>query len=192
MRRNPPHASIHPRAKKLILYGRRPVRLDHMNTPLLRSPVPAHLWATLETVFQEKVRLLAKDIAKQLGNKPVTPLLTALAEKKTSLYIFEECDTDRDTSMRCSYLCLRPSAPFFLQECGQPVVWSAHLQRCPEHCYKEDLIPPNVPILKQLEDDSELLYLAEDSCVFDAQNILVGRFETTTKILTRFVIDEKN
>jgi len=165
----------------------------HMNTPLLRSPIPAHLWATLETVFQEKVRLLAKDIAKQLGNKSVNLLLTALAEKKTSLYIFEECDSDRDTSMRCSYLCLRPSAPFFVQECGQPVLWSAHLQRCPEHCYKkEETFPADLPVLKQVEDDSELLYLTEDFCVVDAQNTLVGSFEPSTKILTRFVINEKN
>jgi hypothetical protein len=136
---------------------------------------------------------LAKDIAKQLGNKPVKPLLTALAEKKTSLYIFEECDTDRDTSMRCSYLCLRPSAPFFIQECGQPVLWSAHLQRCPEHCYKKDeILPADLPLLKQLEDDSEILYLGEDSCVFDAQNALVGNFDSAKRLLTRFVIAEKN
>jgi hypothetical protein len=155
--------------------------------------VPAHLWSTLETVFQERVRILAKDIAKQLGDKPVAPLMAALTERKTSLYIFEEANADKDTSMRCSYLCLNPCAPHYVKECGQPVLWSAELFRCPEHCYKAPAVfPPNLPQMQKLDVDFQIepLYLAEDSSVFDGQNVRVGYFDKDTRIITRFVIEE--
>jgi hypothetical protein len=134
---------------------------------------------------------LAKDIAKQLGDKPVAPLLTALAERKTSLYTFEEADTNRDTSMRCQYLCLRPDAPFFVQACGQPVLWSSELYRCAEHCYKKDAVfPKGLPRLTPIEDESELLYVTEDSSVIDANAAPVGHYNRETRILTRFTIEE--
>ena len=154
----------------------------------LAAPVPSILWSSLEDVLNTNMRLFAKDIAKTLG-QPEAPLLHALNAEKICPYIFEAPE-EKEIDMCCAVICVKPEAPYFLQPCGHPIVWTSSTQRCMEHLsYKPSAKPSSLPILKRLEYriDDQHLYVSEDSTVYSVHNIPVGKF--VDGILTLFCVE---
>lgn len=133
------------------------------------------------------MRLFAKDIAKTLG-QPEGPLLQALQAEKIRPYIFESEETS-EIDMCCAVLCVKPEAPYFLQRCGHPVVWTSETKRCMEHVsHKSPPVANSLPVLRRLEyrNEEQILYVSEDSTVYTAENAAVGQF--VDGVLTLFSI----
>ena len=150
------------------------------------SPVPSLLWEAFQDALEGNMRRLAKDIAKTLL-QPEAPLLAAIMTKTVRPYIFEETD-DRELDMRCDYICQRPATPGVLQSCGQPVLWSSGISRCPEHVHsqqKGSTLPTVYPL-----DYEEPLYVTEDGTAYSAAEGFVarGRFDKERKRLTLFTV----
>lgn len=162
-----------------------------MSTPFtLGVPVPSILWSSLEDVLSTNMRLFAKEIAKSLG-QPEGPLLHALNATKIRPYIVESNETS-EIDMCCGVFCVKPEAPYFLQQCGHPIAWTSDTRRCMEHLSHKSSAPPtSLPILQRLEYkvDEQTLYVSEDSTVYTAENVAVGQF--VDGILILFRIDEE-
>lgn len=178
----------------------------------LAAPVPFLLWDTFEEALRINIRRLAKDIGATIG-KSEAPLLDAILKGgKATIrpYIFEEAGSDAvELDMRCDFLCQLPSAPHFLQPCRQPVVWAAATaaaaqhHRCAEHLYsRAEKLPAGLPVMRPvIVEDGEAagaeagghatLYVASDGLVYDADNILKGRYEADEKTLTFFEVLEE-
>jgi hypothetical protein len=148
-----------------------------MTTPFsLGIPIPSLLWSSLEDVLNTNMRLFAKDIAKTLG-KSETLLLQALSAEKICPYIFEPSEEVHEIDMRCSVCCTKPESPFFLQPCGNPIVWNSSTKKCMEHlAHKDGHVPTLLPSLKRLEHtiDENPIYVSEDSTVYTADNTPIG------------------
>lgn len=151
----------------------------------LGVPIPAILWSSIEDVLGTNMRMFAKDIAKTLG-RPEGPLLQAIQAKKISPYILEE-SAEKEIDLRCQVLCVKPEAPFFVQPCCHPIAWNSTTKRCIEHLSgKSPSVPHSLPVLRRLEH-SQPLYVSEDSTVYSADNVPVGRY--SAKTLTLFMVD---
>jgi hypothetical protein len=173
-----------------------PIAPGSAPTPLaFGTPVPSILWDTFEEALKSNMRLLAKDIAATLG-QPEAPLLNAIRAGSVRPYLFEESAAHDDVNMRCEHLCQRPEAPFVLQACNQPIVWSsaAAKQRCPEHLYCQETprtvgLPVVYPIdMTGLDDEDKAspLYRTEEGLVLDGTGTPRGRYCLETKRLTLF------
>lgn len=163
-----------------------------MTSPLtLGAPIPSILWSSLEDVLSTNMRLFAKDIAKTLG-RPEGPLLQALGAEKIRPYIFEPSEETQEIDMCCGVICVKPEAPYFLQPCGHPIVWTSRTKRCMEHLsHRSTPIPSSLPVLTRLEHrvEDEPLYVSEDSTVYTARNVPVGQF--ANGVLTLFCVEDE-
>jgi hypothetical protein len=143
----------------------------------MRVPVPELIWNCLEESLGAAMRTLAKDIAKTLG-QPEAPLLNAIKIKKMIPYIVEET-TDREVDMRCTYVCEKAGTRL-CQPCGQPILWSKGVHRCPDHLHLEQ-VRYTLPTVEPIEDTP--YYSSNDGVVYSADYAPVGRYENGNLIL---------
>lgn len=153
----------------------------------LGVPIPAILWSSIEDVLETNMRMFAKDIAKTL-ERPEGALLHAIQAEKISPYILEE-SSEKEIDLRCQVLCIKPETPFFIQPCCHPIAWNSTTKRCIEHLSaKSPHVSQSLPVLRRLQH-SPPLYVSEDSTVYSADNIAVGRY--SAEKLTLFVVDDE-
>ena len=140
----------------------------------LSAPVPSIIWSSLEDVLSTNMRLFAKDIAKTLG-QPEGPLLKALNAQTIRPHLLEAEGHEIDAC--CGVICVKPETPYFLQPCGQPIVWTSTTRRCMEHlAYKAPIVPSSLPVLRRLEYAEKALYVSEDHTVYSEDYTAVGQF----------------
>jgi hypothetical protein len=155
-------------------------------------PIPETIWNSLESVLEANMYRMAKDIAATL-KKPDAPLLQALKKDKVRPYIFEEGESETNIDMRCSFMCQKPSAPEFVQQCGQPILWSGGTARCPEHSYQAQM-KYSLPQVKRANldeanlEDVDAYFVSEDNTVYDIDYKPVGSYDSEKHQLRRFHI----
>jgi hypothetical protein len=170
----------------------------------LAAPIPSLLWDGLEQALKSNVRKLIREVATAVG-QPDGPLQEAVLGKGCLIrpYLFEEANSmDLDPAMRCSYLCQRPDAPVILQECGQPVLWSAaaaadgRAPRCPHHCFSKGQgttssagLTQSAPIEKGGTNCDDPLFATHYGAVYDGTQCR-GRYSKATGRLTLFEVEE--
>ena len=158
----------------------------------LGAQVPSMLWDSLEGALSANIHRLAKDIAKTLGREP-GPLLTALKQKKVGIFVANE-SADRDIEMRCDYICRRPGTALIMA-CGQPILWSENVRRCPEHIYLAGAArPTGLTVLTRLSDtgsEGQPLYYADDGTVYGADNVACGHYYPAAKRLVLFEVEDE-
>jgi hypothetical protein len=156
----------------------------------LGAPIPSIIWSSLEDVLSTNMRLFAKDIAKTLG-RPEAPLLEALNAQKIRPYIFEVSEDTNEIDMCCPVLFVKPDAPYFLQRCGHPIVWTSDTRRCMEHLsHRSPITVSSLPVLRRLDyrRNGQALYVSEDSTVYTTENVAVGQFVNGVLIL--FIVQD--
>jgi hypothetical protein len=151
-------------------------------------PIPAILFDSLEATLQASMRLLVKDIAASLRESDA-PLWKAIKDKKVAPYIFEE-SADKDIDMRCPYMTQGGDTPAIIKPCGQPVIWSSGIRRCPEHAHSPIIrYPSRLPSVRIL-DHTPPMFVSEDNTVYDGEMNPVGQYDGATQNLYLFKVSE--
>lgn len=118
-------------------------------------PVRKLFWDAFEMALTTQTYKLAKDVATALGKEP-EPLLKALRDEKTKVYLFEEAaddDVEDLADFRCKHLVPHKEN---LAYCNEPVVWGKDKHdTCLEHLLNPSPYSKfsNLPVLKRVVMD---------------------------------------